>query len=77
MLTRLEDVRGDPTYPELVERLTGRARALLGQSARTVEVPEGGVVAETDGRRVELTFPVLADQAVAALGAELEGLWKP
>ena len=77
VLARLGEVRGDPTYPEILRQLTGQARTLLGPGARVAESPAGGIVAEAEGRRLELTLPVLADQAVEALGADLEGLWAP
>lgn len=74
---RLVALRDDPSYPELRERLVRRARAALGTEARVVDVPEGGVVATTDGRSMRLSLPALADQALESLGPELEGLWAP
>jgi hypothetical protein len=38
---------------------------------------DGGVLAELDGRRLDLSLDALADLAVDDLGAELELLWQP
>ncbi|MFI7643956.1 hypothetical protein [Nonomuraea sp. NPDC049400] len=37
--------------------------------------PDGGVLAEGQGRRVDCTLDALAARAVDALGAEVERLW--
>lgn len=77
VLARLEAGREDPTYPVLLQQLGDRARAALGADARVVEAPTGGVVAEVEGRRVDLSLPRLVEEALAALGGDLEGLWEP
>lgn len=77
VLARLDAGRGDPSYASLLQQLSDRARAVLGADARVTEAPGGGVVAEVEGRRVDLGFPRLVDEAMAALGADLEGLWEP
>jgi hypothetical protein len=63
--------------PALLDRLHAVARATLGPSAVVGEDPDGGVVADTPGRHLDLGLVTLADQAVAALGAEVEALWRP
>jgi hypothetical protein len=70
-------LRADPAYAGLLERLRSRARAELGEDAEIREHPDGGVVAETPGRWLDLSLPALADQAVDALGAEVTRLWAP
>jgi acetate kinase len=39
--------------------------------------PDGGLLAETPGRRLDLSLDALADLAVDALGAEASRLWEP
>ncbi|WP_055491310.1 hypothetical protein [Streptomyces sp. TP-A0356] len=58
-------------------RLEERARALLGTGARVTATVDGGVTAETPGRRVDLSANALADRALDRLGAEAETLWAP
>ncbi len=77
VLRELPGLRADPAYGAWCERLRERARAVLGADARVAESPYGGVVGEQAGRRAEWTLVGLADQALAALGADLEGLWRP
>ena len=67
----------DPSYPALFERLCERARAELGADAVLREHPDGGVVAEVPGRRLDLSLPALADRAVDDLGSEVTRLWAP
>lgn len=77
VLARLEAQRSGPAYPGLLRQLTDRARSVLGADARVAEAADGGIVARAGGCRLDLSFPVLADQAMAALGGDLEGLWEP
>ena len=70
-------LRTDPGYPALLARLTATARDRLGPAAVAREHPDGGVVAEADGRRVVLTLAAAADRAVDALGRRAEELWRP
>ncbi|HSE72027.1 MAG TPA: hypothetical protein VLA97_14790 [Nocardioidaceae bacterium] len=65
----------DPAYAPWRERLVARARAELGVDAEVSEHPEGGVIALAGARRAEYTLAGLAEQAVEALGADLESLW--
>jgi vacuolar-type H+-ATPase subunit E/Vma4 len=70
-------LRGDPDYPELLERLAAAARRTLGEDAEVLLDPPGvgGVVARAGGRRVDLTLPTLVERCLSSLGPELEGLW--
>jgi vacuolar-type H+-ATPase subunit H len=70
-------LRADPAYPAILERLTARARALLGADAGIAPHPDGGVLASAPGRRCDLSLPALADRAVDSLGPEVERLWTP
>ncbi len=70
-------LREDPGYPTLRDRLTARARAVLGDRATVTDHPAGGVVAAAGGRRVAYSFDVLADRAVEDLGPDLARLWSP
>ncbi|MGW3498041.1 hypothetical protein [Streptomyces sp. NPDC001020] len=58
-------------------RLEERARTLLGTEARITAAVDGGVTAQTPGRRVDLTADALAERALARAGAEAETLWAP
>lgn len=79
LVRRLEEAatarRSDPRYPRLVERLTAYGRAALGPGATVTESPTGGVVAEKDSRRLDLTLPVLATQALEPRWQEARDLW--
>ncbi|MFA1542876.1 hypothetical protein [Actinomadura monticuli] len=62
--------------PETVKRLEVMARRRLGAAARIEEAPGGGVIARTSRAELDLSADVLAERAVAALGAEVAGLWQ-
>lgn len=62
--------------PSIADRLTARARALLGPEARTSRHPAGGVLGTAPGRAVDLGVPALAGRALETHGAEVEALWK-
>ncbi|MEU8279640.1 V-type ATP synthase subunit E family protein [Microbispora bryophytorum] len=70
-------LRDDPCYPRLVKRLGELAREAGGDDLVVREHPDGGVVAEGRGRRVDCSLEALANRAVDALGAEVERLWAP
>ena len=70
-------LRGDPSYPELLARLTATARERLGPGTAVREHPGGGVVAEVEGRRLSFTLDAAAERAVEALGRDVERLWEP
>jgi vacuolar-type H+-ATPase subunit E/Vma4 len=71
------DLRQDPGYPRLRERLVRLAREQVGPGAVVGETPDGGVVAEAEGRRVDCSLGVLADRALDALGPQVEEVWTP
>lgn len=71
---RVSTLQDDPRYPALVARLTEHCRRLLGPSTRVSESPSGGVVAEAGTRRLDLSFPVLAELALDSMPGESE-LW--
>lgn len=71
------DLRSDPRYPMLLDRLEELARLQLGDRAvidRDPE-PDGGVVARTELRTVDYRLPTLADRALDALADEVASLW--
>jgi hypothetical protein len=70
-------LREDPGYPALRERLSRLALTAAGEGALVSEHPDGGVVAEAPGRRVDCTLDGFAARAVDALGGEVTGLWAP
>jgi vacuolar-type H+-ATPase subunit E/Vma4 len=70
-------LRQDPGYPALRERLDRLALAAAGPGASVSEDPDGGVVAEAPGIRVDCTLDGLAERAIAALGGEVAQLWAP
>lgn len=70
------DLRAAPDYPQLLEGLTGRARAQLGEEAVVTKDPHdlGGVIAEVGGRRLDYTLPALAARALDGFGDTIESL---
>ena len=61
-----------PDYPRLRRALDSYARALLGPEAVIANAGDGGVVASTPGRRVDLSMATFADRAVdSVLSARL------
>ncbi|MFF9113565.1 hypothetical protein [Streptomyces sp. NPDC014805] len=76
-VARVRELRGSEGYASLRERLERRARCLLGPGAEVSEHPDGGVVAEVPGKRVDLSLTALADRTLAGLGAEVRSLWEP
>ncbi len=75
-LERLRQLAGSPEAAALNERLANFARQRLGVDA-TVTTPEGelGVVAQRDGRRMDLTSHTLLERALTNAGAEITELW--
>lgn len=53
--------------PEVLAALTARAHAELGPDATVTSSPDGGLVAEADGRRMGLPLAALAERAVTEL----------
>lgn len=74
---RMREVRRTDEYPSLRQRLEHRARVLLGPGAEITEHADGGVVAQTSGRRVDLSLTALADRALDRMGGEARTLWEP
>lgn len=75
VIEALSAIRDDPGYARWRDRLTEQARRVLGPEAVVSEAPEGGVLAEANGRRVVYTLVGLADRVIEEMGAEVEGLW--
>ena len=71
----LSAIRDDPGYRPWRDRLAEHARTVLGTDAVVSEPPEGGVLAETNGRRALYTLVGLADHVIDMMGADVEGLW--
>jgi vacuolar-type H+-ATPase subunit E/Vma4 len=71
----LPQLRADPAYGRWRDGLGTRVRRVLGADAAVSDHPDGGVVGEVAGRRVAYTLEGLADQALEALGSDVEGLW--
>jgi vacuolar-type H+-ATPase subunit E/Vma4 len=72
---RISGLRDDASYPQLLERLHRLAVAELGADAAVRVHADGGVVAESAGRWLDLSLPALADRAVDDLGSEVRSLW--
>lgn len=74
----VQELRADPAYDRLLERLEAVARARLGAEVSVeIDPPEiGGVRASSGPRRIDLSLPALAERCLAGLGSELERLWR-
>jgi len=71
------ELRPDPAYPALLDRLEQLTREQLGDGALIERDPaDGGVVAEFEGRRVDYSLPALVERCLRTLGAEIEELWR-
>jgi vacuolar-type H+-ATPase subunit E/Vma4 len=66
------ELRHEPGYPQLREQLADTARRVLGPGAVVRDAPEGGVIGEVAGRRLDLSLLGFADRALAAMG----GWWE-
>ena len=71
------ELRTDPRYEELLERVSQLARSQLGADAE-VEADEelGGVVGRAGSTSVDYTLPALVERAIAELDGRLETLWR-
>jgi vacuolar-type H+-ATPase subunit E/Vma4 len=71
------DLRGDPGYDALLDRLEAAARTRLGPGATIERDPPGlgGVIARDGQRVIDATLPALAAHALDELGSEVEALW--
>ncbi len=74
----VQDVRDDPRYPELLDRLSQAVRAQLGDDAEVTVDPSGlgGVIGRRGSASVDYTLPRLADRVVDGMGEQLETLWR-
>jgi hypothetical protein len=61
--------------PELTAALTAHARQALGDSARVAPHPDGGVIGELAGVRVDCSVDALVDRAMSLHAGQLRGLW--
>ena len=70
-------LRGEPGYPELLERLAAAARRDLGDAAQLeIDPPDAGGVRGTAGSlHVDYTLLTLADSCIRELGPRLRRLW--
>lgn len=71
------DLRNDPRYPALLQRLEAMAHQQLGEGAiiEVVAPPASGIVARVGSRRVDYLSDALADRALDALCDEVAALW--
>ncbi|MFD8544490.1 hypothetical protein [Streptomyces sp. NPDC059649] len=72
---RVRGLRDTDGYGSVLDRLTLRARGLLGPDADVTEHPDGGVVVRAGGRYVDCTLDALAARALDRIGPEVEKLW--
>jgi vacuolar-type H+-ATPase subunit E/Vma4 len=70
------NLRVQPAYARLRERLGEVAREQVGAEADLVDPPGGGVVASAGERLVDYSLPAMTDRCLAELGPELEELWR-
>jgi vacuolar-type H+-ATPase subunit E/Vma4 len=75
--TAASALRTEPRYPDLLDRLSDRARALLGPLAVVTESPAGGIVAERGSRRLDLSLPSVAESTLETMASEVSALWTP
>lgn len=73
---KAQQIRREPNYPDLISALTAAARSRLGQEATVAEHPSGGVVADWQGRHLDLSLAAFAERAIAACPAEVGSLWQ-
>ncbi|MDL2074900.1 hypothetical protein QNN03_00445 [Streptomyces sp. GXMU-J15] len=73
----VEALRTTEGYPRIEAGLTARAHRLLGPRARISPAPGGGVLAEDETRRVDLSLTQCARRALDGAGPEVEELWTP
>ena len=72
------ELRQDPNYGRLLERLQAIARAQLGEEA-TLEVDPpgiGGVRGFSGSRYIDLSLPALAERCLVSCGPDLDALWR-
>jgi vacuolar-type H+-ATPase subunit E/Vma4 len=71
------EVREQPECQVLEDRLARLAAGALGRGATVERDPQGqgGVLARSDGRCVDLTLPVLVRRCISRMGKEVSRLW--
>jgi vacuolar-type H+-ATPase subunit E/Vma4 len=77
VLAVADDLRTEPGYRELLNRLAMIATRAAGPDAAVTVQPEGGVVARSGDVMVDCTLPRLAGLAVDELGERVRDLWTP
>ena len=72
------ELRSDPGYPDLLERLSRTVRMQLGEDAELdVDPPgRGGVLGRRGNATVDYTLGAIAERVVNDLGTELAELWR-
>lgn len=76
-LKSLLQVREGPEYAALQDRLAMTAASALGEDATVQRDPDGqgGVIAQLNGRSVDLTLPVLVRRCVSHMAKDVSRLW--
>ncbi|MCC9145145.1 MULTISPECIES: V-type ATP synthase subunit E family protein [unclassified Arthrobacter] len=73
---QVREVRRDPRYPQILRRLTAQADRVLGPMASVTESYKGGVTGTAGSRRLDLSLPTLAGQALEDHSGEVRELWE-
>jgi vacuolar-type H+-ATPase subunit E/Vma4 len=68
-------LRDEPGHSQRRDMLRKTAYAVLGADARVSDAPDGGVVAELDHRRLDLSLSAIAERALDRIAPEVDGLW--
>ena len=76
VMKQAREIRRDPRYPQILRRLTAQADRLLGPMASVTESPRGGVTGTAGSRRIDLSLPALAEQALEENAREVRRLWE-
>ena len=75
VIEQAREVRRDPRYPQILRRLTAQADRALGPMASVTESYLGGVTGTAGSRRLDLSLPALAEQALEDHAGEVRRLW--
>lgn len=70
-------LREDPMYADLLAALRARATERLGADVHIAHLPEGGIEATTNDRRLVYALDALADDLLDDMGPDLQELWTP
>jgi vacuolar-type H+-ATPase subunit E/Vma4 len=68
-------LRDDADYPRLREGMAAAARRTLGDDTRVRDHPDGGLIGESAGRRIDFSLSGFADRAMDAIIADLDAAW--